>query len=347
MKNVLILTPFFSPNTGGAETFTDELIKEVNKCHNITVLTFQPFNQKAPVMEMEYRHHGTFLKIFRMNWWVKQSKAWQGVSIRNMFSVIPQMVLRSLSLCIKNHYDIIHAQGLLSGYIAVSLRRIHKAKVFITLLAIYDFKKWDKGSLKYQIVEWTLKNSDIIFVEGKNGKKDIEELVDESKIRIFQHWCDQNLFRPPVSRPADKIRVLFVGRPTFEKGKHIIEDAEAILNNPKYEFLYVENIPYAELPKIYQMAHICVVPSLYSEGFARVVAESASCGCAVITSNKGSLKEMTNEFGYAIEPTPINFVEHIEVYDNEDNETSYKYAKENFNSKNATVFLKEYENANN
>ncbi len=335
MKNILFLTPFFSPNVGGAETFQDELIKELIKCHKVTVITFQPFTKK--IEKEEFTHS---LKIYRLSWWLKQSNAWQGTSLRNALSVIPQMAFKSFSLLVTNRFDVIHAQGLLSGFVAILLKKLFKTKVFITLLALYNFE--DKSKEFNSFAKFILGNADMIFVEGKNGERDLRGLGFGLKAKQFHHWCDQDVFKPPQVRTNGKVRVLFVGRPTFEKGKHVIEDAERLLNNSHYEFIYVENIPHKELPSIYQMAHIVVVPSLYAEGYSRVVIESASCGCAVITSNKGSLPEMVSEFGYSIEPTALNFLEHIEIYKDDDNEISYQYARKNFSSKNAEDFLEEY-----
>jgi len=237
----------------------------------------------------------------------------------------------------------VHGQGLLSGFVAVLLKRIFKVKAFVTLLALYDFKTW-KG-IRKATARFILNNCDIIFVEGENGKNDLEGLCDErihGKIRIFQHWCDHDLFKPPANRPNDKIRVLFVGRPIKEKGKHIIEEAERLLNNPKYEFIYVENVEVEKLAELYKLAHICVVPSLYSEGYSRVVAESASCGCAVITSDRGSLPEMVDIWGISIDPTAENFANTIRNHEWINGIWAYGHAKAHFNPKNAETFLNEY-----
>jgi glycosyltransferase involved in cell wall biosynthesis len=340
-KKILILTPFFSPNIGGAETFTDGLVKEAKKCHKITVLTFQPFNQRLP----NYMEEDS-VKIYRMNWWLKQSHAWKGVSLRNALSVIPQMVWSSIFLILRNRYDIIHAQGLLSGFVAVLLKKIFKVKAYVTLLALYEFNNWPRN-IKYKIARWVLKESNLIFVEGENGRFDISDwtFLLHHKIKEFNHWVDQSVFCPPEERSNDKIKVLFIGRPIPEKGRHIIEEAEKILNNPKYDFTYVENIKKEDLPGVYQMADIVVVPSLYAEGFSLVVAEAASCGCAVITSNRGSLPEMVYGFGFPIEPTGEEFAINIKVigdflgwhYGN-----TIRFAKDNFSSKNSEVFLESY-----
>ena len=341
-KNILILTPFFPPNIGGAETFVDGLCQEAKRWFNITVLTFKSFQGQGAAYEEYYYPKGS-LKIHRMNWKFSHRSAWAGVSLRNFIVVVPKMLLSAFFLCSVKKYDVIHAQGLLAGLVAVLLKKLFGYKVYITLLALYNFKNW--RGVKRRVLKFVLYNCDMIFVEGGNGQKDIEGFVDNSKIRRFNHWCDQKVFFPPRNRPKDKIRVLFVGRPLKAKGRHIVEGAERILNDRnKYEFRYIENVEYKDLPEHYRWVDICCVPSLYDEGFSRVVIEAASCGCVVIASNRGSLPEMVNPFGVVIEPTSENFAKEIfGIWKNSESKSgSYLYAKENFSSKNAEIFLSAY-----
>lgn len=314
-KRVLILTPFPPDGIGGAESFVKVLIQEVSKYHEVTLCTLKP-----------------------------RRKAWKGTGLDNFSSAFPLLMLYALFSQIIRPSQIIHAQGLISGLIAVLLKRIFKIKVFITLLALYEFDK--KGKLFNGISNFIFQNCDIIFVEGNNGARDIHRFGVEAKIRIFQHWVDQDIFKPSQYRKNNKTRILFIGRPIHEKGRHIVEDAERLLEGKGYEFQYIDNAPLETLPAIYQMAHIVVVPSLYAEGFSRVVAEAASCGCMVLTSNKGSLPEMVKGMGkWSIEPTAEKFAEYIPWIICVGGEQFHKYAKENFSSKNAEVFFHEYSNS--
>ncbi len=346
-KDILILTPFYSPNIGGAETFVEALVNEIVKDHIVDVLTFQPFNGHAKDIETL----SSTSYIHRMKWKIKHGKSWQGVGFKNFLSVFPKIFFGALKLNHKYSYDIIHAQGLISGLAAVILKRIFKCKAHITLLALYDFK--GNFLVKY-ISRKVLSNADAVFVEGNNGLLNVWDCFsvddymkdDLLNIKLFNHWCDHKIFYPiNIERDSSlPIKVLFIGRPTREKGRHIIEEAEKIINNKnKYQFIYVENTPYAELPKLYQMADIVVVPSLYPEGYSRVVIEAASCGCALIVSNYGSLPEMVKGWAIACDPTPLNFAYQIQkIHLNEARKQAYDYAKKNFSVKNAEVFLNEY-----
>lgn len=231
---------------------------------------------------------------------------------------------------------------MISGLLAVTLKKVFSYKVFVTLLALYEFDK--RSKLFNAVAQFIFNNCDIIFVEGANGQRDIARLKQDDRVRQFHHWVDQDNFKPPESpRTRDKVRVLFIGRPIFEKGRHIIEDAERLLEGKGYEFRYIENAPLEELPSHYQWADILCVPSLYAEGYVRVVAEGASCGCAIITSDRGSLPEMVKDFGISIQPHPRYFVIAIQIFNKNEWIIPYHYAQRNFSSKNAEVFLKEYE----
>jgi len=344
-RKILIITPFHLPNIGGAESFVDGLEEAAKKWFDVTTLTFQPFEGKAQKYEEYYYKRGS-LRIHRIGWPIRHGRLWQGFGLINALIIAPRLAINASLLALHGKYDIVHAQGLISAFVGVWLKKIFKIKLFVTLLALYDFN--ERTRVFKWLVRFTLRQCDTIFVEGKNGRKDIEKLVSKKKIVIFNHWVNQDIFKPGTVRCFDKIRVLYIGRAIPIKGRHIIEGAERLLNNPKYEFTYVENTPFKDLPKLYQDHHIVCVPSLYSEGYSRVVAEAVSCGCHVISSNRGSLPEMIEMIGEAIEPTARNFAKQIE-YETTIlqciDEVSLGFAKDNFNQNNSRAFLNEYTNA--
>lgn len=338
MKNILILTPFYPPNIGGAETFTEGLVNESCKQNNVTVITFKSFNGKGEKFSSSFCPEGS-LKVHRLSWLVRRLTVWKGVGFGNLLLVFPKMALFSLIHCTRNKYDVIHAQGLISGLIGLILKTIYGGKLMITMLALYDLKGFTKA-----VARFVLRRCDTIFVEGLGGANNVGNLCGKwGRIKRFQHWCDQNKFRPTNDRPLDKIRILFIGRPIAEKGIHYVQNAELVLNDPNLEFEYVDQVEFEKLPKVYQRNHILVVPSEYAEGITRVVVEGASCGCGVLTSDKGSLPEQVKDFGFASKNK--NITENLKrMIDDHKHwgDKAYKYAKENYSNKNADVFLREY-----
>jgi len=334
MKKILILTPFYPPNIGGAESFTQGLVDEARKHHNVTVLTYQPFKGGAPKMEVSKN-----LTVYRINWLLPQ-KTWKGLTVRNFINVFPKLLWSAYRLHRREKFDIIHAQGLISGLIGAIIKG--KAKLFVTLLALY---KWESPTK--DIANWIFKKMDLIFCEGESGLDNVYNYyVHKKKLRKFNHWRADNTFRHDDKPNNCKTRVLFVGRAIPEKGKRIVEDAEKILYGDRFEFVYVENVKPQNLAEIYKSSDICVIPSIYDEGITRVVVESASFGCAIIASNRGSLPEQVKGFGMIVEPSPITFAEAILTIDYKSmGLKAYQFAKENFSSSNASTFLEEYDNA--
>ena len=334
-KKVLIITPFYTPNIGGAESFTEGLVNELKKKHVVFVLTYQPFNGGAPTIEVEKN-----LTIYRLNWLLPQS-TWKGVTIRNFLNVFPRLYFKAFWLVRKEKFDVIHAQGLIAGLIGALIKG--SSKLFITMLALYNFQ----GGVMRKLTRFIFSRCDCVFAEGTAGLFDLEDVATFKTARPFNHWVDQDVFYPPEERHGDKVRVLFVGRPIPEKGKDIVLGAQRILDilyPREYEFTYIENVKFKELPNIYRDHDILCVPSTYSEGFTRVVAEAASCGCSIIVSDRGSLPEMVKGFGKVIPPDSMNLAHAIEqsafILDAK---KIVKIAKERFSPKNAEVFLREYE----
>ncbi len=63
-------------------------------------------------------------------------------------------------------------------------------------------------------------------------------------------------------------------------------------------------VPPADLAALFRHAQLFVMPSLY-EGFGLPVVEAMSCGCAVVTSNAGSLAEVAGAGARIFEPLDV------------------------------------------
>lgn len=336
MKKILILTPFYPPNIGGAETFVEGLVDEAKKWFGVTVVTFQPFGDNAEDFEVEYTAKG-YLKVHRIRWGISHKTAWKGLSFRNFFSVFPKMLRVAWLLHKDDRYDVIHAQGFISGLVGGIIKG--KAKLMITLLALYKFE-----GVFGIVARWVLGKCDIIFVEGKSGWKNLSKAFNTSSwhIKTFKHWCAHDKFRP-TKRTVDKMRILFIGRAIPEKGMNVVKACEYVLRDPNLEFEYVTEVEHEKLPEIYQRNHILCVPSQYAEGHTRVVIEGASCGCAIITSDQGALPEQVKDFGFV--SSTEKFAQNLRIVINDwekYSDQAYEYARLNFSNSNAGVFLDEY-----
>jgi glycosyltransferase involved in cell wall biosynthesis len=309
MQKVMLLTPFFAPNVGGAESFALDL-------------------------QLQLQRHGYKVKVCTIDW--GKQKTWKGTNIFKTLYTIPRLWFNAVE---HTDVDFIHALGLNAAFVAKILGKEYR----VMLLALYDFNK--KPFWFRKLCAWVLNGAETVYVEGNTGVLDaINAGVLLSKIVKFQHWCDQYIFKPRYIE-HDNMIVLFIGRPIPEKGKHVIQESELLLKGRRIQFVYVENASHLALPEYYKSADVVVVPSLYPEGFSRVVIEAASCGCAVITSNRGSLPELVSAWGICINPTPDYFADTLlEFYDDKEylqkcKHRALEYARANFSERNAEVFL--------
>lgn len=332
-KKVLILTPFYPPNIGGAETFAEALAKESYKRAFVTVLTYQPFKGTAKSVEYKY---GT---IRRMNWLIRPKK-WESTSILKFFITTPKMFLYGVWLTWIWEFDTVHALGLIAAIVGVLLKKIFKTKLIITLLSIYN---------RSIIIKWVLNQADVVFVESLYCKQKLfYDYGQMHRVKVFTHWVDTDKFNA-INKPVNDVPViLFVGRNIKIKGKHVIECIESMFygKNIKGRFVYVEDTPYENMPDIYRGADILVVPALYTDSPDRVVAEGGACGCAVITSDRGALPEQVKEFGiscpvsdfYCLLKRMVENKKILQAYQKKATE----YARENYICKNAEDIIKEY-----
>lgn len=172
------------------------------------------------------------------------------------------------------------------------------------------------------------------------------EGVEREKIHAIPLGVDLNRFKPRKADGTllNELRlnendfvILFIGRLIWEKGiydllyaiKMIHRDRE--LDNISIKSLYVGNgldrkniaktirnlgisknvkligtIPYHEIPKLYNIADIFVLPSIptrgWQEQFGRVLVEAMASGVAVISTMSGSISEVVNDAGILIQP---------------------------------------------
>ncbi len=82
-----------------------------------------------------------------------------------------------------------------------------------------------------------------------------------------------------------------------------------------------------ELVALYNLASVFVFPSLY-EGFGLPVLEAMACGCPVVCSDEGSLKEIIGSAALIVDPYDINSIADGigEIYFNESAQNIYSLA---------------------
>ena len=117
-----------------------------------------------------------------------------------------------------------------------------------------------------------------------------------------------------------------------------VQQAAKVLNNLKY----LGTTP------VYQQASVLCTPSLYQEGYGRVVMEAAACGLPIIASNLGGLPEaLDNSVAILIKPTLKNFITAVKKISQSKNYQSLQkncrqYALSKFSQKNFELISRHY-----
>jgi glycosyltransferase involved in cell wall biosynthesis len=176
--------------------------------------------------------------------------------------------------------------------------------------------------------------ADHILAVSEATKHDLMTMlnVPSTKITVQLEGVD-DAFKPlsaevveAVCQRYDLPRVYFVFVSTLEPRKNIpgllkgyaalrqqVKDAPPLLVVGKRGWLFDEtqlqakgvlwreNLPYADLPAVYNRALALVLPSHY-EGFGLPALEAMACGTVPIVSNRSSLPEVVGDVGLQVDP---------------------------------------------
>jgi glycosyltransferase involved in cell wall biosynthesis len=377
-KSVLIITPSFRPNVGGAETYANELCEYLR--HNnyyVYVLTFQPITSKAKGEKLEKLEN---MEI-RRYWWLGHNlfHKLEKYPFLIFLYLSPYLFIRCFFWLLTNHkkIDVIDAQGLNSALVARVLKLIFKKRVIGSIMSLYDFVPDSSVANK---VAWILNGLDHVIVESEASQKEINSIgVPIDKITPYVEWVDLDKFKP-LNKKETKIRlnlpakftILFVARAIEIKGSDllldvakkmesediffvfisrdgpmvdILREAQKTMNN----VVFIEGVDYGKLPEYYAAADVFVIPSKYSENAARTVVEAIACGTPVIGTNLGALPSLIDDtVGILVEPN-VNSLETAvrKLYFDQEKidqltANTRPYALKNFSPQNVNVILNNY-----
>ncbi len=161
---------------------------------------------------------------------------------------------------------------------------------------------------------------DLFLAVSEHVKKNlIEEGVREDKIKVIYNVVDEERFFYREKSPKS-VELLFVGK--LEEGKGVMDFLmafDSLLNtekdlkawivgdgklreciksyiNERGIHEHVSVVGYvSDVEEYYKRSHICVIPSKETEAFPRVAIEALACGCALVVSDVGGIKEAVEE----------------------------------------------------
>ncbi len=321
--NILQLTSHYSPNVGGVETHLDDLVKGlVKREHGVFVLTYQPLTAGVSAKVWDNLDKRT---IFRIPWFTGLFYKLVNHPVLEFLYLLPGLWICLPLVLVFKKIDVIHAHGLVAGFVAVFWSKVFRKKTVISLHNIYHFPK--SGFYK-EFAKVLLNHADNVLTLSYQSAKELEDL-GVSKVGVFTYWVDLQRFYPKKrNRKRGSFRVLFVGRLISIKGvKELLKAAKswnkeirlAIAGTGPLEkdviaaskdcanIHYIGRLKNEDLPEQYNDSDILIVPSTHEEGFGRVIIEALACGVPVIGSSRGAIPEaMDDSVGLLIDVTPEN-----------------------------------------
>lgn len=378
-RSVLIVSPFFSPNTGGVETHLDDLVRGLcNRGHEVYVQTYSPIT--TPGVGWQSREDRDSLHIRRYFWpgggffhKVENSP------ILDFLYITPYLFLRVFLFMLRNHkkIDIIHAHGLNAALIANLIMRIFKKQFIVSIHAIYSNSNIGNTSPK---IKSLLNKAKTVLTLSQASKKQLLSLgVEDKRLKVFRYWIDLDLFKPlPDKKTAkshlgldEKFTVFYAGRLIEKKGVKLLLDVAKSLpqinfifagSGPLQDYLekeskkepgnirFIGRIENRDLSLFYNAAEILCIPSEYEEGYGRVAMEAVACGLPVVGSNLGGINEAVDssvsilqkpEF-QKLKDSILNLSENRDLYFRLQKECR-PYAEKNFSEANINTILTSYE----
>lgn len=378
-KNVLWITPFFSPNIGGVEShLTDlwEILTEKN--YGITVLTYQPLTNNAKGLGKEVINNS---RIYRYQWFGKNLfHKLEKHPLLEFLYVTPYLLVRSFLFLLLHHseIDVIHAHGLNAAFITRVVNKFFRKRMVMSTYAIYNFSP---RTIFSRIVSWTLGPFDKILSLTEQSKKELLRIgVPAHKITPYYLWTDQDSYRPLPKKTArektglpEGFVVLFVGRYIAAKGVGMLLELASEVGQVRFVLIgddgpllnrvreaakvnnnleIIEGVRGAELIPYYQAADLLIVPSIHPEAFGKVAIEAFSCGTPVLASDAGALSDVVAPtVGKTGAPTMEYFKRELEFFYtnpgavNKITANARAYAEKYFSNKNALTIEESYSEA--
>lgn len=169
------------------------------------------------------------------------------------------------------------------------------------------------------------------------------DFFSNKKVHYIPNYVDENIFyKKQRTTDLDRVKILFPRRASVERGYWLVSELLPSLMN-KYLHVDFVFVGYAhgkkikddidrliglfptrikhfcvepeEMPRYYQQADICIIPSLYAEGTSLSCIEAQICGNVVIATNIGGLPDLIIDGynGILINPTTQDLMDVLEV----------------------------------
>lgn len=170
---------------------------------------------------------------------------------------------------------------------------VNQAKVDVIYLAAGEqFKKLENGNWQVEIrKKYRLPEKFVLYVGDVTWNKNLPRLIDAvKKVQIPLVMVGKSLTSEDYDKNnpwnADLVKI-----------QSVLDD----------KIIRLGFIPMDELVRVYNLATIFVMPSLY-EGFGLPILEAMVCGCPVITSKEGSIPEVAGEAAFYVDAYDVESI---------------------------------------
>ncbi|MCY3938808.1 MAG: glycosyltransferase family 4 protein [Chloroflexi bacterium] len=335
-----MLTPFASPNRGGAETHIDRLIVALARRNIlVTLLTYQPLVSPVKAAAREPLPNG---EVIRIPWF---GRGWhpriEPYAPLNFAYLVPGLLAGAIRYRImeKTDFDVIHAHGFAAAVVALGLRWTGlRQPITVSTHAVYGLTG---RSPLARAVRMLLGRVDQTLAVSEASRRELVGIgLDPVGVGVYRHWVDVDVFRPARSRAEARASLgwepsaptcLFVGRLLRKKGVEVVLELARRMPDVSFRILGAEgdmdyevvdaaasianldlmrdpggpeNDRLKTIAGMYAAADLLLVPSQYDEAAGLVVLESSAAGTPVVASDLGGLREtVTPENGRLVEPT--------------------------------------------
>lgn len=324
--------PIPSIKGGAIETLINMFIdnNELDKKYDITICSNYAKNIEEKAENYKNTH---FYYIDTNSIKYKTSYALRGLIRRifkvNIKSAFTKILLKKFKNTI-NDYDMILVENYIScinpiskkynGKIVARLHndsiinaKYHDGKTIIDncykILTVSDFIKKRvngvKNSNKVEVVYNGINQSK--FKPNEKEKYILRKkynLNKEDIVFLFSgRVCEEKGIMPlakafkNISKKYDNCKLMIVGASFYSSNMNtkFIKQLKKELSDVEDKIIFTGYIPYDEMPKIYQMADVLVVPSLYEEALSLTLVEGMSSKLPVIISDSGGMPEVVTK----------------------------------------------------
>ena len=184
---------------------------------------------------------------------------------------------------------------------------VHKRRLYRVLREV-DRIIVPTNYIKGELLELGANESKIRVIyeaAGENFKKVGEAMVAEVKRKFNIH--DDYIMTVGVSERKNTKRLIEAYGKSKKDYKLVIVGGGGNLNSEARGIIRTGYISDADLVALYSGAKALVYPSLY-EGFGLPIVQAMACGCPVLTSDAGSMKEVAGNAAVLVDPLDINSI---------------------------------------